>query len=86
MHAASFVAIREGSVHIAIVASERAPSESSTNVDLRAGKIMHNTSLRRRRTTARWLALGPRGCSRCSHKFAIMQMPRSFRARGLTLR
>lgn len=27
----------------------RAPSESSTNVDLRAGKIMHNTSPRRRR-------------------------------------
>lgn len=35
------------------------------------------------------LASSPRGggggCSRCSHKFAIMQMPHSSRARRLTL-
>lgn len=33
----------------------------------------------------RRLALGPMGYSRCSHKFAIMQMPRSSRVRGLAL-
>lgn len=63
----------------------RTSSESSTNVDLHAGKIMHNTSLRRRRATAMVGGGHPRGCSLCSHKFAIMQMPRSSRAPRLTL-
>lgn len=67
------------------MAEARASSESSTNVDLHAGKIMHNTSLRRRRATAMVGVGHPRGCSLCSHKFAIMQMPRSSRALRLTL-
>lgn len=72
------------SIDIANVAETTASSESSTNVDLHAGKIMHNTSLRRRRATA-VVGIGhPRGCSLCSHKFAIMQMPRSSRVRRLT--
>ena len=50
-------------------------SETSTNVDLRAGKIMHNTFLKRRAEPP--VATGrERGVVyRCSHKFAIMQMP-----------
>lgn len=51
-------------------------SETSTNVDLRAGKIMHNTFLKRRAEPLVSVATGrEKGRGECSHKFAIMQMP-----------
>lgn len=60
-------------------------SETSTNVDLRAGKIMHNTFLKRRAEPPVSVATEQSGEGggeesggvgvRCSHKFAIMQMP-----------
>lgn len=56
------------------------PSETSTNVDLRAGKIMHNTFLKRRATVASDRRSGALVGVQCSHKFAIMQMPGGFPA------